>query len=128
MLLLACEDPLGMESEAIFDSQISASSRLDDDHSAARSRLHFKTEKRKDGAWSALRSDEHQWLQVDFRSYATVTRVATQGRYYHNEWVLTYTIHYSDDGLTFQGYKEPGNNLTKVIICQEKLLEDVYDK
>ena len=117
-----------MESKAISDSQISASSQLDDDHSAARSRLHFKTEKSKDGAWSALRSDENQWLQVDFGSYTTVTRVATQGRYYHNEWVLNYKIHYSDDGLTFQGYKMPGNKLTKVIICQEKLLAEVYDK
>ena len=128
MLLVACEDPLGMESEAISDSQISASSQLDDDHSAARSRLHFKTEKSKDGAWSALRGDEHQWLQVDFRSYTTVTRVATQGRYYHNEWVLKYKIHYSVDGMTFQEYKKPGNKLTKVIICQEKLLAEVSDK
>ena len=109
-----------MESEAIADSQMSASSQLDDNHSAAQARLHFKTDESKDGAWSALKSDLSQWLQVDFGTYTRVTRVATQGRHGHNEWVLMYKVHYSDDGVTFHPYKQPGTNLSKVLICHEK--------
>ena len=118
---LACEAPLGMESKAISDSQISASSQLDENLSPAHSRLHNKSNQTKGGAWSALRNNQHQWLQVDFLSYTTVTHVATQGRHAHSEWVVNYKLNYSDDGLTFQEYKEPGSNLAKVIICQEKL-------
>ena len=73
---LACEAPLGMESKAISDSQISASSQLDENLSPAHSRLLNKSNQTKGGAWSALRSDQHQWLQVDFLSYTTVTHVA----------------------------------------------------
>ena len=108
-----------MESEAIADSQISASSQLDDRHSATKSRLHFKTDESKDGGWSSLTSDPNQWLQVDFRSYATVTHVATQGRHAHNEWLLNYKLKYSDDGVTFQTYSVPGTKLAKVRLSLE---------
>ncbi|XP_073259033.1 uncharacterized protein [Porites lutea] len=110
----ACEAPLGMESEAITDSQVSASSQLDGQHSATKARLHFKTDENKDGGWSSHTSDPNQWLQVDFRSYATVARIATQGRHAHNEWVVNYKLNYSDDGVTFQTCRVPGTNISKV--------------
>ena len=108
-----------MESEAIADSQISASSQLDDRHSATKSRLHFKTDESNDGGWSSLTSDPNQWLQVDFRTYAKVTHVATQGRHAHNEWLLNYKLKYSDDGVTFQTYSVPGTKLSKVRLSHE---------
>ncbi|CAH3189056.1 unnamed protein product, partial [Porites lobata] len=110
----ACEAPLGMESEAITDSQVSASSQLDGQHSATKARLHFKTDENKDGGWSSHSNDPNQWLQVDFRSYATVARIATQGRHAHNEWVVNYKLNYSDDGATFQTCRVPGTNISKV--------------
>ena len=121
-LRLACEAPLGMESEAVTDSQVSASSQLDGQHSAAKARLHFKTDENKDGGWSSHTSDPNQWLQVDFRSYATVARIATQGRHAHNEWVVNYKLNYSDDGVTFQTCRVPGTNISKVLLCPEKWL------
>ena len=111
-----------MESEAVTDSQVSASSQLDGQHSAAKARLHFKTDENKDGGWSSHTSDPNQWLQVDFRSYATVARIATQGRHAHNEWVVNYKLNYSDDGVTFQTCRVPGTNISKVLLCPEKWL------
>ena len=94
-----------MESKAIFDAQISASSQVDDNLSAAQARLHSKADGSKGGGWSALVSDVDQWLQVDFGSYTIVTRVATQGRNAYNEWVTKYSLQYSDDGFIFRFYK-----------------------
>ena len=103
-----------MESETISDAQISASSQLDDNHSARQARLHFKISGIKRGGWSALTNDLNQWLQVDLGSYSKVTRVATQGRNAYNEWVTRYRLQYSDDGVTFYLYKGTANSSAKV--------------
>ena len=103
-----------MENDAILDTQISASSQLDDTHSAKQARLHSKADGCKWGSWSALRSDLSQWLQVDLRSYTRVTRVATQGRNGYDQWVTKYKLQYSDDGDRFHFFEGPGNNAAKV--------------
>ena len=113
-LKLGCITPLGVEDGAILDTQISASSQLDNTHSAKQARLHSKADGSKWGSWSALRNDLNQWLQVDLGSYTRVTRVATQGRNAFNEWVTKYRLQYSDDGATFDLYKEAANSSAKV--------------
>ena len=105
-----------MESEAIADSQISASSQLDDQHFAAQARLHLKADGSTSGGWSALTNDVNQWLQVDFGSSTTVTRIATQGEYGSNNWVTEYKLQYTDDGINFHFFKEVGNASTKVLL------------
>ena len=117
---IACIAPLGMESETISDAQISASSQLDDNHSARQARLHFKISGIKRGGWSALTNDLNQWLQVDLGSYSKVTRVATQGRNAYNEWVTRYRLQYSDDGITFYFYKEGDNSSAKVLLLLDQ--------
>ena len=104
-----------MESEAIDDAQISASTMHDDNSSPSQARLQLKADGSKQGGWSALRNDLDQWLQVDLGGYTTVTRVATQGRDAYNEWVTKYRLQYSDDGVMFQIYKEPGASFPKVV-------------
>ena len=99
---------------AISDAQISASSQLDDNHSAVQARLHFKADGLKSGGWSALRNDTTQWLQVDLGSFTKVTRVATQGRNGHDQWVTKYKLQYSDDGLSFHMYAMVGDKSAKV--------------
>ena len=96
-----------MESGAISDGQITASSQweLDDNHAANHGRLHSQT-----AQWSAARKNVNQWLQVDLESdYAKVTRVATQGGDYKywQQWVTKYKLQYSNDTVNFQYYKEP---------------------
>ena len=108
---------LGMDSGAISDAQISASSQWDNNHAAVQARLHFKAGGGKVGSWSALKNDLQQWLQVDLGSYTTVTRVATQGRNGLDQWVTKYRLQYSDDGVIFKMYKEPHSTSAKVKIC-----------
>jgi len=92
-----------MESGAILDGQISASSELDDDNAAIQGRLYFQATGTKQGAWSAAQSDPKQWLQVDLGSQFTkVTRIATQGQNGgQTQWVRRYKLQYSNDGVNF---------------------------
>ena len=106
---LDCQDALGLEKGAISDVQISASSQLDKNHEPSQGRLNLK------GSWSAYINDAKQWLQIDLGSNrVTVTRVATQGSNFQSQWVINYTLKYSDDGLNFQLYKQQGQSEHKV--------------
>ena len=108
--ILECKQPLrlGMENGEIPDSQISASSERDANHGAINSRLNFKAQGRRQGAWSSRRNDVNQWLQVNFGLQATITEILTQGRSNHNQWVKSYTVSYSRDGLHFFPYRVNG--------------------
>ena len=98
-----------MEKGAISDGQISASSELDANHEASQGRLNLKE------AWSAYANDAEQWLQIDLGANpVTVTWVATQGSNFQSQWVINYTLKYSDEGLNFQLYKQQGQNDHKV--------------
>ena len=105
-----------MESGAITDAQISASSQWDNNHGASRARLHmlFNRKTTQRGAWSSSSSDLNQWLETNLGGYTTLTRVATQGRSDHAQWVTKYRLQYSDDGVIFQFYKEPHQTSAKV--------------
>ena len=99
-----------MEKGAISDGQISASSQLDASHEPSQGRLNLK------GSGSAYANDAKQWLQIDLgTNLVTVTRVATQGSNYQSQWVINYTLKYSDDGLKFQLYKQQGQSEHKVV-------------
>ena len=54
-----------------------------------------------------------QFLGVKFKKFTKVTKIATQGRPNVNQWVKSYTLAYSLDGITFTSYKVNGR--TKVI-------------
>ena len=105
-----------MENGAILDGQIRASSELDVDNAAIQGRLYFKATGTKQGAWSAAQSNRKQWLQVDLGSQFTkVTRIATQGQNGGNtQWVKRYKLQYSNDGVSFQNYREEGQFTNKV--------------
>ena len=105
-----------MDSGAITDAQIKASSQLDNNHGASRARLYmqFKQKSNQRKAWSSRSSDLNQWLQINLGGYTTLTRVATQGRTDNDQWVTKYRLQYSDDGVIFQFYKEPHQTSAKV--------------
>ena len=112
-----------MESGAITDAQISASSQYSSlyIHAANYSRLHFQGNGINVGGWSAATNNSRQWLQVDLGSYDNrVTRIATQGRHSTSkqQWVTKYKLQYSNDGMTFWYYSEPGMTTNKVKIAQ----------
>ena len=130
-----------MEKGAITDGQISSSSQLDANHEASQGRLNLK------GSWSAYANDAEQWLQIDLGSNpVTVTRVATQGSNLKSQWVINYTLKYSDDGLNFQLYKQQGQSEHKVrhlcrhlhrgefyffkdviVACQKQYIQQIVD-
>ena len=103
-----------MESGAILDSQISASSEWDFNLLAQQARLHFV--KTVYGAWSARSNDIHQWLQVDLLNTTRVSGVATQGRNgcCSNQWVTKYKLKYSEGGQAFKFYRRSEDNSDKV--------------
>ncbi len=105
-----------MESGAILDAQITASSQHSENHAANQSRLNFQRTGSIQGAWVAATNDVNQWLQVDLGSqYFQVTRVATQGRNSFGaaqQWVTKYKLQYSNDEVTFWFYMAQGQ--TKV--------------
>ena len=105
-----------MESRAITDEQITASSEWDHNHAAIQGRLNFLKTGGKRGAWSADRNDDNQWLQIDLIGQYIVTRVATQGRNGHAQWVTEYKLQFGDDGNNFQYYREQGETTDKVKI------------
>nr|XP_058941795.1 retinoschisin-like [Pocillopora verrucosa] len=103
--------PLGMESGAIFDSQITASSMSNDRHAAPNARLHFKGSENpvRHGGWVAREKNINQWLQVDLQHIIRVIGIATQGKPASKQWVTKYKLQYGDDGQTFRVYKRDGD-------------------
>ena len=97
-----------MENFQITAAQISASSQSGN-LAPTYGRLHFP------GAWAAGLNDPNQWFQIDLRVAANVTFVATQGRYGNSvQRVTQYKLQYSRDELSFQAYKQKGDNSDKV--------------
>ena len=110
-----CQDALGMETGAIPDAHVTASSEWDANHAAVQGRLHFKAGGGKHGSWSARSNNVNQWLQVDLGNQLTrVTGIATQGRNAYGQWVTKYKLQYSHDGVNFYYYKDHGQSGTKV--------------
>ena len=114
---------MGMESGKILDKQITASSEWSANNAPHQGRLNFQevVEGGKSGSWSARENDKNQWLQVDLlREESVVTSVATQGRNRHphwtrgNQWVKSYKLQYSNNGVDFEYYKDARQNSAKV--------------
>jgi len=55
-------------------------------------------------SWSARRSTRTQWLQVYFGGLARITGILSQGRQDANQWVKTFVLTFSRDGLNFVKY------------------------
>ena len=104
-----------MESYAISDAQISASSEHSFNHGARLGRLHLKPVGSSFGSWSGASGDTPAWLQIDLiKEYIKITSVATQGRQDSSQWVTKFSLLYSNDSSNFVYYKEQGQSMTKV--------------
>ena len=58
------------------------------------------------GGWIAKYRNTKQWLRVDLGTVSIVKRIATQARYDANQWVTSYTVSYSNNGVRFFPYKQ----------------------
>jgi len=115
-----------METDLIKDAQITASSEWDSNYAAIQARLNFKAAGSKQGAWSARSNDANQWIQVALGSNTKLTGIATQGRNGGSQWVTKYQLQYSDDGVIFHHYKEPGQRSPKVKPEQSDNLKSLH--
>ncbi|XP_030841953.1 uncharacterized protein LOC115924199 [Strongylocentrotus purpuratus] len=93
--------PLGLESNIIPDSSLTASSEFNADYGAKRGRLNLAQVGNLRGAWSALAINANQWIQVDLLDPYRIISVATQGRQDLSQWVTSYKLACSTDGTTF---------------------------
>lgn len=107
-----------METGFISDGQITASSQFDGNHAPQQGRLHYQEIPGvKTGSWSAASNDANPWIAIDLRHPDTiVTRVASQGRNnnYTSQWITTYKLQYSTDGVNINFYREEGQAEDKV--------------
>lgn len=104
---------LGVEDGHIPDQAMTASSTLDASHGPGRGRLNQGPTGSQGTAWCAQESNTDQYLQVDLAYTSKVTHIATQGLNDPSEvvngpnitsWVKEYTLQYSSDGETYNGY------------------------
>ena len=105
--------PLGLESGAITNSQITASSELNSYHGVTQARLHTReTDVYTRGAWVPATNDLNQWLQVDLLKITAVTQVATQGRNIYSpvQMVKENKLQFSDNGASFLFYRRQGES------------------
>ena len=100
-----CSAPLGMQDKRITDAHLTSSSMHDRHHGPWRARLQQRNSGGR-GAWSARHNNRKQWIQVNLGTITRVKGVATQGRYEANQWVTSYKVSYSVNGLKFYSYRE----------------------
>ena len=100
-----------MQNHKITAAQLSASSYWDGSVTPDDGRLNYKGN---NVAWAARTNDLYQWLQIDLRVKTNVTFVATQGRNGYSQRVTKYRLQYSNNGNSFQGYKQNGESSDKV--------------
>ncbi|KXJ06226.1 Venom prothrombin activator oscutarin-C non-catalytic subunit [Exaiptasia diaphana] len=118
-----------MQSRAIPDSSITASTSHFRNHEPQLARLHIRSSRGKAGSWVAGRQRSGEWLQVDLGKVTKVQAVATQGRYDTNQWVRSYTLQYSNNGKTFkkyQGGKVFKGNSDKHTVVKHNLNPPIY--
>ena len=105
-----------METGAITDGQVSASSEYSASLAAIRGRLNVQHSPGKGGSWTAKNANQNQWLQIDVGSpYTKVTRVATQGSSDAPQWVTKYMLQYNNGEGEFNGYKQQYHTTFKVM-------------
>jgi len=103
---MCIERPLGMESGAIPDLSITASSYFNDQCYPHEARLNKKYKSNIEfGAWVVVHDKTGSWLQIDLENITTVSGIATQGRPDNrNQYTTSYKLAYSNDGQVFTEY------------------------
>lgn len=107
--ILECQRPHGVANGAITEQQITASTEFNSDLAPLFGRLFYPS------GWSTAVNNVSQWLQIDLgQKNIKITGAATQGRHNSGQWVTTYKLHYSDNGVSFICHKEEGQTSDKV--------------
>ncbi|XP_059109118.1 lactadherin isoform X2 [Peromyscus eremicus] len=113
--LHGCSEPLGLKNNSIPDSQMTASSSYKTWNLRAfgwyphLGRLDMQG---KINAWTAQSNSNKEWLQVDLGTQKEVTGIITQGArdFGHIQYVASYKVAYSNDGVQWTVYEEQGTS------------------
>ncbi|KAM6426735.1 lactadherin isoform 1-T1 [Liasis olivaceus] len=115
---IRCADALGMQTGAIVDGQLTASSVYYGFLGLQRwgpelARLHNTGIV---NAWTSSNYDQNPWIQLNLLKQMRISGVVTQGasRAGRAEYVRAYKVAYSTDGREFEFYKDENQNQEKV--------------
>uniref|UniRef100_UPI00358F3622 EGF-like repeat and discoidin I-like domain-containing protein 3 isoform X2 n=1 Tax=Myxine glutinosa TaxID=7769 RepID=UPI00358F3622 len=116
-----CSEPLGMKDGHISDAQISASSTYRTfgfGFWTWEPQLGRLDQQGRINAWSADSADTYPWLQIDLMRPHMVTGVITQGAkdLGQVQFVRSFKVAHSKDGLRFEVYKNEATNQDKVFL------------
>ncbi|GFY77264.1 hemocytin, partial [Trichonephila inaurata madagascariensis] len=100
------------------DSYLKASSSKTPESGPQSARLSAISNLRSAGAWIAGEINDHQYIEVDLGEIQPVYGVITKGRHGHQEWVKTYKVLYSRNGMAYAYVSEDG---------QEKIFSGNFD-
>ena len=100
-----CDVPLGVRDGRVTRAMFTASSMYNHYYGPWSARLQAQNHGITRGGWVAKYRNTRQWLQIDLGTTSRVKRIATQGRYDANQWVKSYTVSYSNNGVRFYPYR-----------------------
>ncbi|XP_053437647.1 lactadherin isoform X1 [Nycticebus coucang] len=117
--LNGCSEPLGLKDNIILDKQLKASSTYKTWGVQAFSWYPFYARldyQGKFNAWTAASNNASEWLQVDLGSQREVTGIITQGArdFGSIQYVASYKVAYSNDGMAWTEYKDPRTGKSKI--------------
>lgn len=124
-----CDVPLGIQDGRITQSMMSASSFYNRYYGPWSARLQARNHGATRGGWLARVNNNRQWLQIDLGAKSVVKRISSQGRYDANQWVTSYTLSYSQNGVRFYPYREnrrtrvSGEHITELVLNSLVILE-----
>ena len=100
-----CDVPLGIRDGRVTRAMFTASSMYNHYYGPWSARLQAQNRGSTRGGWIAKYNNRNQWLQVDLGTTSRIKRIATQARYDANQWVKSYTVSYSNNGVRFFPYR-----------------------
>ncbi|KAG8136756.1 hypothetical protein E2320_005314 [Naja naja] len=111
-----CSVPLGMESGAIKNSEITGSSYKKTWWSSWEPSLARLNLKGRTNAWQPKVNNKDQWLQIDLQHLTKITSIITQGATSMSTamYVKTFSIHYTDENSTWKPYLDVCTSMEKV--------------
>lgn len=110
----------------IGDDQFSASSNFNADHDIRGCRLNTFRPGGVAHSWCALPAAAGQWIQVNYKQAKKILGFATQGRGNLDQWVTSYELQISSDGIYFQSLGLFGGNSDRNTVVHHFLPEPKF--
>ena len=94
----------------IPDSWLTSSSKLSANTPAKNGRLNYTA----GSSWCTSSSNNYPYLEIDLQTIHIICAVSTQGNHQADQWVKTFSLQSSTDGITWTNYTEDDQVSMKV--------------